>query len=336
MKIIKLTVGPWPLSQQDFNYYTKLNNGLEGEYRFEVNNDCDTCDYWIVRGDLQKKSEIVYCNEAIFLLDEVHEKRNLLPRFIAQFDAFIGVQKPPADIKFIFSNELVPWLFVNKTYDEVYANLDQTVKVDDLCIMSSNANFISGHRTRFAFTNQLIGYFQDRVKVFGRGFIPFDCKYEILKHYKYCIAIENAVVPGYFTEKINECYLCEALPVYYGCPDLENYYDENSFARIDTSNLAASIKTIEELLETNAYEKRMESIKLMKRRYFERYHFPEAIIKLLEANIPLTGKSKKKRLFQENYFTPPEKGIEKITEGYSILKNGMTARITSKFERMLK
>ncbi len=336
MTIIKLTVGPGPLTQKDFNYYTKFNDGLAGTYRFEVNNDCDTCDYWIVRGDLQKKNETVYCNKAIFLLDEVHEKRNLLPRFIAQFDAFIGVHPPPAPIQFIFSNEFVPWLFVNKTYNEVYADMDQESKTDELCIMSSNANFISGHRTRFAFTNQLIGYFQDRVKVFGRGFIPFNCKYEILKKYKYCIAVENSVVPGYFTEKINECYLCETLPIYSGCPDLENYYDENSFARIDTNDLSASIKTIEGLLESKAYEKKMEAIKLMKRRYFELYHFPDAIIRLLEANIPLTGKGKKKHVFQENYFTPAKKGVEKITDGYAIIKNGITARVSNRFERMLK
>jgi Glycosyltransferase family 10 (fucosyltransferase) C-term len=335
MKIIKLTVGPWPLTQMDFNYYTELNNGLVGSYRFEVNNDCDKCDYWIVRGDLQKKSETVYCNKTIFLLDEVHEKRDLLPRFIAQFDGFIGVKPPPVGIPYIFSNEIVPWLFLNKTYDEVSSDIDQALKTKELCIMSSNANFIPGHRTRYAFTNQLIGHFKDRVQTYGRGFAPFDCKFDILKNYKYCIAIENCSMEDYFTEKLNECYLCESFPIYYGCPNLEKYYDERSFAKIDTNDLAASIRTIEELLETNAYGKKLDYIKMMKKRYFESYHFPHALVRLLEKNAPLNGQNSKKHIFQENYFTAPNKGFNQISEGVSIITKGFFARARNKFDRML-
>ncbi len=334
MKIIKLTTGPYSLTQKEFNCYTEGNNGAVGPYRFEVNNDCNACDYWVVRGNLLKNHECVNCDKVVFLLDEVHEKRDLLHGYLEQFDAFIGLQPPTARVPYIFSNEIMPWFaFLNKTFNEVYADLNPLLKTNDLCIMSSDANYISGHTTRYAFTNQLIGHFKDKVKIYGRGFIPFDCKYEILKNYKYCVAMENTVVPDYFTEKINECYLCETLPIYYGCPNLGKYYDEQSFVKIDIRDMATSIKIIEELIENKAYETKLGIIKEMKKRYFASYHFPHALLRLLEKNIPLNGKRNRKTIFQESHFISSKIGVQKLTEGFSILKNGMSLRVSNAFKR---
>ena len=72
---------------------------------------------------------------------------------------------------------------------------------------------------------------------------------------------------------------------------------------------------------------------MMKRKYFESYHLPHALVRLLEGNIPLSGKRKNKRIFQEDYFTSPKTGIKKITEGYFIIKNGITARVRNKLGR---
>ena len=34
------------------------------------------------------------------------------------------------------------------------------------------------------------------------------------------VAVENVRRPGYFTEKLLDCFLCRTVPVYWGCPDL--------------------------------------------------------------------------------------------------------------------
>jgi hypothetical protein len=45
-----------------------------------------------------------------------------------------------------------------------------------------------------------------------------------LLNYKYSIGIENCIEQGYFTEKLTDCILTNTIPIYYGCPDVNNYF----------------------------------------------------------------------------------------------------------------
>ena len=56
--------------------------------------------------------------------------------------------------------------------------------------------------------------------------------------------MENAVIPDYWTEKIADCFLAWTLPIYYGCPNLEDYFPEKSFIRIDIEKPEEAIDSI--------------------------------------------------------------------------------------------
>lgn len=43
--------------------------------------------------------------------------------------------------------------------------------------------------------------------------------------YKFSIAIENSVEENYFTEKLTDCILLDTTPIYFGCPNINNYFD---------------------------------------------------------------------------------------------------------------
>lgn len=331
MKIIKLTTFPWLLTQEEFNNYTPNNDGIVKGYKFYVNDDCDECDFWIVRGNIQKKIEKVQCTigNLIFLQDEVYDERDYKIDFLSQFDAVVGPRQDLHHRRYIHCHEMFPWLFKNKTYQELMKPVELNIRTNRLCMMTSDATWLKGHRIRFAFSNQLYGHFKNRIDIYGRGFTPFECKFEVLKKYKYCIALENNVYPGYFTEKLNECYLSEVLPFYYGCPDLDNYYDTNSFFKIDAEKLIESINIIEKAIDSDIYESKIPLIREMKLKYFQNYHLPNKLIEILESNFSVINKKKKVTVYSELFFTDFKRGLFYFNTGIKHLAARSLTKIIS-------
>lgn len=300
-KIIKLTT-PW--KHAFFYAHTPQGSGIIGDYKFEIDNDCNECDFWVVWGGFPAGviSEHVKCpaERVIFLTDEVHTGRHFYQQFLDQFAMVIS---PRADIRhrnLLAYHELNTW-HLQKSFDEL-ADMDQILKTKELSVISSNLCFLEGHKLRFAFINKLIGHFKDKMDVYGRGFRPFEDKFEVLAPYKYSIAIENSSVPGYFTEKITECYLAHTMPVYYGCPNIQDYFDHQSLIQIDVHDYKKSIETIEAAIDGNLYENRKNLISAQKHRYLRQYDVFSGLAKLLECNF--SGEKKKAyiSLKREVYF----------------------------------
>ena len=63
-----------------------------------------------------------------------------------------------------------------------------------------------------------------------------DNKHETLRNYEYSIAIENVCENNYVSEKFFDCILNNTVPLYYGCPNVESFYDPNSFYNINTED----------------------------------------------------------------------------------------------------
>jgi|688.fasta_scaffold01109_18 hypothetical protein len=320
MKIVKLSTSPWALTQEEFNYYTPNGDGIVAEYKFEVNNDCDECDFWIVRGNIPTYYQWVKCPKSnlILLQDEVYSERVYHTNYINQFAAVVGAREVP-HTRYLWHHELMPWLFVKKSYSDLLQPVDTALKTKSICVMTSDATWLDGHKTRFAFSHKLIGHFKDKLDVYGRGFRPFVCKYEILKNYKYCIALENTVFPGYFTEKLNECFLAEAYPIYYGCPDIDNYYASGSLSRIDAADFNRTIETISRVLEDDIYFDKISLIREMKIKYLQKLHFTAALSKLLNTNFNGEEKKKKVLVLNNSFYDGAQQGSRFLLNGSKIL-----------------
>jgi hypothetical protein len=39
------------------------------------------------------------------------------------------------------------------------------------------------------------------------------------------IAFENCREKNYFTEKLMDCFITKTIPIYYGCPNIEEFFD---------------------------------------------------------------------------------------------------------------
>ena len=41
----------------------------------------------------------------------------------------------------------------------------------------------------------------------------------------YSVAVESSNEPNYFTEKLIDCLITKTIPIYWGCPNISEYFD---------------------------------------------------------------------------------------------------------------
>ncbi len=73
------------------------------------------------------------------------------------------------------------------------------------------------------------------VDVMGRGYTPFEEKSDGLAPYRYSIVIENVQERNYFSEKLIDAILCNTVPIYWGCPNLEDFLDTSAIIRCQSA-----------------------------------------------------------------------------------------------------
>lgn len=278
MKTIKVST-PW----YHTDYYTHIpveSNNMQ--YRFTFNDEEKNCDYWVVWGGIKQEKLETYCppENIIYLTDEVHDHRFFNKYFLNQFAAIITCRKDIQHRRVIPSHELNTWI-IDKTFTECLLGFP-IEKTKSLSVVCSDHVWLQGHKDRFALVNKLIGHFKDKLDVYGRGFNEIKDKSAALIPYKYSIAIENSFIPGYFTEKLTDCFLAETLPLYYGCPDGENYFPPKSFERIEIKDYRRIIQQIEQIVEDDLYSQRLTDIKTAKSAYLDRLHIFSALPNIIQ------------------------------------------------------
>ena len=98
-------------------------------------------------------------------------------------------------------------------------------KKQRLCsIISSDKNLLPGHKLRHEVI-KLIQINDYDVDIMGSGYRFLEDKAEGLLGYHYSIVIENCSENDYFTEKLIDCFETDVVPIYWGCPNIECYFD---------------------------------------------------------------------------------------------------------------
>ena len=158
-----------------------------------------------------------------------------------------------------------------------------------LCSVVCSAKAVTqGHRERLKFVNQLKAELGEQVDVFGRGFRDMVDKDEALANYRYHIALENSRHVDYWTEKVSDPFLRGCYPIYYGCPNLDNYFPKGSFTAIDIRSPRAAISRIKEIIASGLDGQMREELQEAKRRVLWEHNvfsFLERIYPKLEVAI---------------------------------------------------
>lgn len=101
---------------------------------------------------------------------------------------------------------------------------------DQLCsIIASSKNFTIGHQLR----HEIISRYKS-LSVYGNGYKPIDKKELALNNYKFSIVVENCQQPGFWTEKIVDCFATKTIPIYWGTKSVNKFFDANGILQFDT------------------------------------------------------------------------------------------------------
>ena len=172
--------------------------------------------------------------------------------------------------------------YYGKDYDAVVSvsHPNKTKKISTVCSNKQQGHTI--HKLRYEFTKIM----EERIpelERFGRGFKWIETKAEALDDYEFHVAIENHFAPHVWTEKLADAFLGLTVPIYYGCPNVYDYFPKESLIQIDLYDVEGSIAKIKEIIATEGeYERRLDAVKEARRRVIEEYNLLAMINTIVE------------------------------------------------------
>jgi hypothetical protein len=137
------------------------------------------------------------------------------------------------------------FLAAARTWVPDWETLDLS-KTEDVSLIASNRRDLEGHKLRHA-----VAEATDGVTLMGRAYAPFEHKHEGLAPFRFSVVIENIRAQGYFSEKLVDALLCETVPIYWGAPDVADYFDPDGMIVCTTQDeiLAAIAKADADLYD---------------------------------------------------------------------------------------
>jgi len=178
-------------------------------------------------------------------------------------------------------------------YDKL-KNLRPPKKRKLLSVICTNKIYTEGHHMRNEFVRRLICHFGNKIDMYGDGSRFIHDKLEATADYEYQLVLENSRFQHYWTEKLSDAFLGWTYPIYYGCPNITDYFDPRSISLIDICSVEESIKLIENILEQRPWHDHLPFIAEAREKVLDHYNLFPRVIKLLQ----MTKIPSEKRLIQ--------------------------------------
>ncbi len=261
----------------DLSQFTGNRDNTWGDCQFHVNDGIERADVWFVSEDVDDEDRacLVAPERVIFLSAETswepgrYAPDTLADKFLDQFAHVYSCHDVYRD-NVVSSPPFLPWM-INANHGpsitaphqrnlRYFAELQYIPKTRDLSVFCSAQTLTANHRMRLRFVEALKTHFQDRLDWYGNGINPLPEKWSGIAPYRYTLAIENQSADNVFSEKIMDAFLGLAYPIYWGAPNLANYFPAESFAPVNIRDLNGSIQIIEDLLSSDRAESQMKTI----------------------------------------------------------------------------
>jgi len=143
----------------------------------------------------------------------------------------------------------------SRVKDEEWGKWNLSKKNKLVSMIASNKTITEGHRFRFEIAKKLSEKHQ--IDLWGNAFKEFNDKTEPLGNYFFSIVANNSIQDSFFTEALCDCFALKTIPIFRGCKNINNFFDENGII---------TFQTIEELdiilqnLSIDDYHNRLEAV----------------------------------------------------------------------------
>jgi hypothetical protein len=285
-------------SYSSFENFIDPRNKLLKNIRFHINNDVSEADFWFVFEDLYKQQEkcLVDRKRVVYLNTETSYPNSYflnehIKKYINQFNLQYGCYETFVDNHFS-APPFLPWMIDYKSNTSIFSQNGKSVedlmdlkslkKTKSMSVICSNKQQTENHKMRYEFTKKLKDYFGDELDWYGNGVMPVEDKWEGIKDYKYHIVIENGQKNNLISEKLLDSYLGLSFPIYYGAPNISDYFPNKSLVKIDLNNFKETVKIIENVINNNTYENNIENIYSARNLVLGKHNFLNRISKIIE------------------------------------------------------
>jgi hypothetical protein len=123
-----------------------------------------------------------------------------------------------------------------------------------ISIIASFKRQTDGHRLR----HNVIHALGDKMDIYGSGYRSIDNKLIGLKDYRFSIVIENTKQNFYFTEKLLDCFVTGTVPIYWGCPSIDKFFDKEGIINFNNMD---ELNTIINNINEKTYDNMKTAIK---------------------------------------------------------------------------
>lgn len=293
--------------------------GLQGEWRFTLNEIAEDCEFLVVYDEVGQPFETSLPRERrMVILSEPPGIKTYHPAYLDQFGIVMGPIEP-RDFKgrWIASHPALPWfLGIGFGKEGLEVNLDLEAlralpcppKLNAISVVISSKAQLPKHRARLAFVEKLQARLGEQLHVFGRGFREIDDKAEAILPYAYHLVLENNDIPHFWTEKTADAYLGWALPIFSGCANLSHYVPGDSLVAVDIERPEEALAMIEGIIEGHPWESRLPQIAEGRRRIAYEHDLATVLTRMADEIARSAGLSVPKvRLRQPDVISPNKK-----------------------------
>lgn len=177
----------------------------------------------------------------------------------------------------IYSQPALHWFYgvgrqQTVPFDAILGETPENKSRDVSMVYSPKAMRHTLHYHRARFMRELVKLMPE-IETFGRHSTrALDDKADCLRGYRYHVAIENYIGEHHWTEKIADPFLGLSLPFYCGCPNLAEYFPQESFIPIDIRRPEEAAKIIRGAIANREFEKRLPALIEARRRVMFEYN----------------------------------------------------------------
>lgn len=126
------------------------------------------------------------------------------------------------------------WLPRGKAENSVYPQPDVNSKMFAASFLTSDKTFCPGHKLRVDIYHALKPTYGNLQILKHMSPPRWDDKRTIIEPYQYHVAVENAMHNNWFADKIVDAFIGKAIPLYWGCPNLDTYFNMDGVIRFDS------------------------------------------------------------------------------------------------------
>lgn len=74
-----------------------------------------------------------------------------------------------------------------------------------------------------------------------------ESKFPLFENFQFSLVIENSRQTNYFTEKLVDCLITKTIPIYYGCPNISEFFDTRGWIILENDSVEEAFSKVSQL-----------------------------------------------------------------------------------------